>query len=549
MESVLGQLVEGAWTIEPRMMLEVRLLPGGDEARRADPPRAQRGGRGARVAWRGWCGWRSTSTPRTWRPGSRDGLVVSSPTGSTGYSFSAGGPILDPTSRNLVVTSVAAYLSAVRTFVVSPAHSVHGPGAGRLRLHGQHRRPRGHAAARRATRCGSAPASSPSGSSSRAAPSRSGSCCDARPSCCRPEMALLELSVTDLALIERVRVPARRGPDGHHRRDRRRQVAAHRCPGAREGGRADASLVRAGASVGAGGGAVRPAGRSSRVTRTSRSSVSASWPRPAAPSPASTTRRSPSARLAAIGRAARRDPRPARAAAAAVGAAGSATCSMPTAATPGVARRSRTAVAAWRANRDALAALEMAPERAGTAPRRWPGTWSTRSTRVDPRPGEVDELRARLARAHRRRTARSAWRRHPRRSLVGEGSGVQDQAGAGAPRCPRPGTRRCAPRAAGRRASRGWRRRSVDIADEVRQAAGRPRGRPGRVGTRWRSGWAPCTGCCASTARPRRPSWRTRRPTADGGGAPARARRRARRPRAAADGRLRAAAEDGGARP
>ena len=42
------------------------------------------------------------------------------PTGSTGYSFSAGGPILDPTSRNLVVTPIAAYLSAIRSIVVSP---------------------------------------------------------------------------------------------------------------------------------------------------------------------------------------------------------------------------------------------------------------------------------------------------------------------------------------------------------------------------------------------------------------------------------------------
>jgi NAD+ kinase len=53
-----------------------------------------------------------------------DGLVVSSPTGSTGYSFSAGGPILDPQSRNLVVTPIAGYLSAIRSVVVSPRQVV-----------------------------------------------------------------------------------------------------------------------------------------------------------------------------------------------------------------------------------------------------------------------------------------------------------------------------------------------------------------------------------------------------------------------------------------
>jgi NAD+ kinase len=53
-----------------------------------------------------------------------DGLVVASPTGSTGYSFSAGGPILDPVSRNLVVTPIAAYLSAIRSVVVSPRQVV-----------------------------------------------------------------------------------------------------------------------------------------------------------------------------------------------------------------------------------------------------------------------------------------------------------------------------------------------------------------------------------------------------------------------------------------
>ena len=53
-----------------------------------------------------------------------DGLVVASPTGSTGYSFSAGGPILDPTSRNLVVTPIAGYLSAIRSIVVGPEQTV-----------------------------------------------------------------------------------------------------------------------------------------------------------------------------------------------------------------------------------------------------------------------------------------------------------------------------------------------------------------------------------------------------------------------------------------
>jgi NAD+ kinase len=53
-----------------------------------------------------------------------DGLVVASPTGSTGYSFSAGGPILDPQSRNIVVTPIAGYLSAIRSIVVSPRQVV-----------------------------------------------------------------------------------------------------------------------------------------------------------------------------------------------------------------------------------------------------------------------------------------------------------------------------------------------------------------------------------------------------------------------------------------
>jgi NAD+ kinase len=51
-------------------------------------------------------------------------VVVASPTGSTGYSFSAGGPIIEPTARSLVVTPIAAYLTPLRSSVVGLQHVV-----------------------------------------------------------------------------------------------------------------------------------------------------------------------------------------------------------------------------------------------------------------------------------------------------------------------------------------------------------------------------------------------------------------------------------------
>ncbi len=53
-----------------------------------------------------------------------DAVVVATPTGSTAYSFSAGGSILDPQLRNMIVTPVAAYLSPIRSVVVGEQHVV-----------------------------------------------------------------------------------------------------------------------------------------------------------------------------------------------------------------------------------------------------------------------------------------------------------------------------------------------------------------------------------------------------------------------------------------
>jgi NAD+ kinase len=48
-----------------------------------------------------------------------DGLIVSTPTGSTGYSLSCGGPIVFPDSQNFVITPVAPHHLNVRSLVVN----------------------------------------------------------------------------------------------------------------------------------------------------------------------------------------------------------------------------------------------------------------------------------------------------------------------------------------------------------------------------------------------------------------------------------------------
>ena len=198
LESALASLVAGDYEFEPRMMLSADL--GEQSFAALNDAAIVRGGHvrvlnlevlvdGTHLA--------------TWLA---DGVVVATPTGSTAYSFSAGGPILDPTARNLIVTPIAAYLASIRSIVVSPRHTVAVRVVSGDDCLCQHRRPRGSpargrirgrdqgarsaAAFRRAARCAAVLAiATPEGRL-----------------VTRLTMRLLELAVRDLALIENVRV-------------------------------------------------------------------------------------------------------------------------------------------------------------------------------------------------------------------------------------------------------------------------------------------------------------------------------------------------------
>lgn len=53
-----------------------------------------------------------------------DGIIISTPTGSTAYNYSAGGPIVEPEAKNIIITPICAHEMGSRCIVASDKRTV-----------------------------------------------------------------------------------------------------------------------------------------------------------------------------------------------------------------------------------------------------------------------------------------------------------------------------------------------------------------------------------------------------------------------------------------
>jgi NAD+ kinase len=122
LERALDQVLAGDYTIEDRFRIEATILrSSGQVAERHACLNEVVVARGRRVRMIRLEVEVSGSHLATYLA---DAVVVATPTGSTAYSFSAGGSILDPRLRNMIISPVASYLSPLHSVVAGEDHLV-----------------------------------------------------------------------------------------------------------------------------------------------------------------------------------------------------------------------------------------------------------------------------------------------------------------------------------------------------------------------------------------------------------------------------------------
>ncbi len=120
LEVALGEWAAGALDVEHRMLLDITIEANGTTTRALalNEVVIERAEAGHTVAVEADIGGRRFTRYLA------DGVIVATPTGSTAYSLSAGGPIVEPDFEALLLTPVAAHMVFDRSMVLAPTTEV-----------------------------------------------------------------------------------------------------------------------------------------------------------------------------------------------------------------------------------------------------------------------------------------------------------------------------------------------------------------------------------------------------------------------------------------
>lgn len=110
---LLRKVAHGGYAVSRRMMLDVRLLRNGETiCHHTALNDAVIHGYGDCIRLSAACeSGKITSF-------SGDGIILATPTGSTGYSMSAGGPIVEPEAQNIIISPICPHAIGARSFVL-----------------------------------------------------------------------------------------------------------------------------------------------------------------------------------------------------------------------------------------------------------------------------------------------------------------------------------------------------------------------------------------------------------------------------------------------
>lgn len=121
LEQALHRLAAGDYVVEQRMTLDIRVrdAAGLEGAWRALNDVVLHKGGFARVVTM-WV----QADGETVAHYAADGIVIATPTGSTAYNLSAGGPVVVPTLETILVTPVSAHSLALRPLILPPTSEI-----------------------------------------------------------------------------------------------------------------------------------------------------------------------------------------------------------------------------------------------------------------------------------------------------------------------------------------------------------------------------------------------------------------------------------------